>query len=61
MKLVKFLRTPPVASFETKHMFLFCFLLNIRIGNPDWNESYEEKLNISMLQLRIYYILEQEI
>ena len=49
-----------MASFEL-NIASTAVLLHIRIGNLDWNESHEKKLNIFMLQLSIYYILESEI
>ena len=39
-----FYRTPPVATFETKHTHASAAdLLHIRIGSLDWNESYEKE------------------
>ena len=39
-----FYRTPPVATFETKHTHASAAnLLHIRMGGLDWNETYEKE------------------
>ena len=51
-------RTPPVATFETKHMLQlpFYYLLEQEISTG--MRAMRKKLNLFMLQLPIYYILE---
>ena len=54
--------TPTQATSETKHIHASADnLLDIRIGNLDWNESHEKDTKQFMLQLSIYCILEYEI
>ena len=55
-----FYRTPPVATFETKHTHASAAdLLHIRIESLDWNESYEKETKhinasaTSLLHVRI--------
>ena len=46
MKFGKIFRTPMAATFETKHTHLSAVnLLDIIIGNLNWNESHKKETN----------------
>ena len=57
-----FYRTPSAANLETKHTHASTAdLLRIRFGVSIGIRAMRKKLNIFMVQLLIYYILELEI
>ena len=57
-----FYRSPPVATSETKHIHVSAVdLLHIRKEIWIGMRAMKKKLNIFMLQLPIYYILEWKI
>ena len=51
-------RTPPVATFEAKHILQLSFYYVVEYEISSGIRATRKKLNIFMLQLPIYYMLE---